>query len=263
MSAHPLGYSGAGANPFSGSSAGREKGRNVNKLVKERKIMRLYRLLCVTSLAVLVVGLATASVASAAVPTFKPSTKNVIDIESGPGTLEATGSKETITCQSDLGKALLEPGGQLDNILITYHECEGKNPSGLTCKAMSLGAPSEGLIVLNALDGELGEVATSEATNGAGIYLLPTSGKNFTTVLGTCIVESQIRGSIAGEISPTGKEELTGKISLVGAGGKMSIKKITTKSGGHEPSLTSFGSAISSDDSSETVHFLSNEVTVS
>jgi hypothetical protein len=225
--------------------------------------MNRYRLVGLTAIAVLVAALATASTTLAAIPTFKPSTKNVISVTSGTGTLEVAGSgSESITCASDSGSGLLEPGGVTKDVLITFSSCVGKSSSGTTCKAMSLGGSSEAITTAG-LSGELGEVAASEAKTTAGEYFAPESGKVFTTVLGSCIVETQVRGSIAGEVTPTLKSQTTGEVILSGAKGVMSIKKITTKAGGQTPSLTAFGSAVGSENTKEAITFKSGAVEVS
>ena len=211
--------------------------------------MKLYRLAILTCVAVLAIGLAMASVASA-IPTFKPGTANKFTTESGAGTLAAT-SGTSITCESDTGTGEIINANEAAGITVVFHGCIGSE-GGKTCKAMSAGQP-EGLIATNTLRGLLGE--TSEDTSKAAELFEPTTGKVFVTPLGSCIITAAVEGSVAGEATPTGSSSKDGKVVFLGGSGVQSIKTVTVKSGSVSPKLTSFGLVASSEDTTELVLF--------
>jgi hypothetical protein len=211
--------------------------------------MKLYRLAILTCVAVLAVGLAMASMASA-LPTFKPSTKNNFTIDSGAVTLAAT-TGESITCESDTGTGEIINEHEADGILLVYHGCLATE-GGKTCKIMTAGEP-EGLIATNTLRALLGE--TSEDTSKAAELVEPATGKVWWTPLGSCILKAAVEGSIAGEATPTGTSSKDGKVVFLGGKGEQSIKKVTVKSGGVSPKLTSFGVIASSEATTELILF--------
>ena len=213
--------------------------------------MKLYRLAILTCVAVLAVGLAMASVASA-IPTFKPGTANKFTTESGAGTLATSGNNGSIACTSDSGTGEIVNANEAKGITVVFHGCVGTSSSGTTCKAMSKGQP-EGLIATNTLRGLLGE--TSEDTSKAAELFEPESGKVFVTPLASCLVEAAVEGSVAGEATPTGVSSKDGKVVFLGGSGVQSIKKVTVKSGGVSPKLTSFGLIASSEATTELILF--------
>jgi hypothetical protein len=211
--------------------------------------MKLYRLAILTCVAVLAVGLAMASVASA-IPTFKPGTTNKFTTDSGAGTLAATNG-ESIACESDSGTGEIINEHEAAGITVVFHGCIGAE-GGKTCKAFSAGEP-EGLIATNTLRGLLGE--TSEDTSKAAELFEPATGSVFVTPLGSCILKAAVEGSVAGEATPTGVSSKDGKVVFLGGSGVQSIKKVTVKSGGVSPKLSSFGLVASSEATTELVLF--------
>jgi hypothetical protein len=211
--------------------------------------MKLHRLAILTCVAVLAVGLAMASVASA-LPTFKPGTANKFTIDSGTWTLAATNG-ESMACESDSGTGEIINEHEAAGITVVFHGCIGTE-GGKTCKIMTAGEP-EGLLATITLRGLLGE--TSEDTSKAAELVEPESGKVWWTPLGSCIITAAVEGSIAGEATPTGVSSKDGKVVFLGGEGSQSIKKVTVKSGGVSPKLTSFGVIAASEATTELILF--------
>lgn len=216
--------------------------------------MKLYRLAGLICIAVLAVCLVGASAALAAGPTFKPSTKNPFTTSSGVGQLESS-SGEKIECKKDTGHGEITGEATVGHVVVVFEECSGKKGT-TTCKVKSKGATGSEEIVIATTKGELGTVATTEATSGTGIYFTPESGKVFTTPEGSCITDAATEGSLAGEATPVGSSSTTGKVVFTGAAGNQSIKKITVKGTTSEsPSLTAFGIVGVSENTTETVTY--------
>jgi len=211
-------------------------------------------------MAVFAMSAVAASVASAAAPEFKPSTKQAF-----------TGASETFSMYNDVGEGFtcskvtstgeITGATTVGSLVLTFTGCEGMKGGGTTCKVKSVGA-NAGEIITKPLKGELGEVATSEATSGVGLLIEPASGEALTTIAkGECYNEGSIEGRIAAEVTPIKTLAKTGKLVFVGSSGSQKIKAITVKGVKEKPSL-SFHSSIYSWGMTDTLEFMGNALEV-
>jgi hypothetical protein len=125
----------------------------------------------------------------------------------GKGTLTAGG--KAITCKEDTNVGETVGKESVQNVVVTFTGCEEpKTP----CKVNSPGQAA-GVIVTNALRGELGEVAKAEATSEVGLLLEPTPTKAeeekipptkppFVVLEGSCIPTTAVEGKLVGEVTP-------------------------------------------------------------
>jgi len=113
--------------------------------------MKIARLASLMFVAILAMGLAVASVASAA-PEFTPVGATLTGT-SGVGVL--TAGTNSVTCQKDTTKGTVTSATLAGGITVHFLECVAQSSTG-TCPAMSPGAPLENLILTNTLHGVLG-----------------------------------------------------------------------------------------------------------
>jgi hypothetical protein len=214
--------------------------------------MKPYRLASLLLLATLATTLTTTTGASASAPEFRPATVQSFKGESGTSAL-ATASTAAITCISDNTVGEVTGPKTIGSVIITFHGCESKEGPGCTLQTSSA---TPGLIVTNALKGELGSVKTVEAASGAGLLLEPASGTAFFTLEGTCLLvsPSPLTGTIAGEVTPV-KNGATkdNKLVFLGSNGKQKIKEINILGTIKKPVLKSLGLLESSETTNELV----------
>jgi hypothetical protein len=192
--------------------------------------MKIVRLVVVALLAVSALGLATASTAGASTnPLFTPVTGQAILGTSGLSLLTGDNGTETVDCQKDVFSGVVANALLLGGIIVHYLECtsEKKGTAPCTAKVNSEGAPS-GLIVTATLHGILGLILSPPLTSvGVAILLLPVKGKEFLNLESNgCTELSAVSGNIAGEITPVGTSQKTGKTIFATVGGKQAIKDI-------------------------------------
>ena len=137
--------------------------------------------------------------------------------------------------------------------MVTFSGCSGKEGTK-TCTVKG-GGGGEGTVITTTLDGELG--TTTEAPSGVALLLLPTTGHVFVTIEGTCLEpkEAAVEGTIAGEASPIGKYQTTGKLIFGGGAGVQSIKSVVVLGVTVKAKLTAFGSVAASENTSEAITF--------
>jgi hypothetical protein len=180
--------------------------------------------------------------ASASSHMFNPSGPLSFAITSGPGTLEAS-TGERIACPTDLGSGRIT-GLQTFLALVIFHGCIGHTSGGSECKAHSPGQP-EGLIHIQ-INGELG---TIKGGTGVGALLTTDLGSNFVTIEGSCLITAAVSGTAAGEITPVGTSQTTGKLVVTGSAGKSGITEITVLGTVTKPKLTAFGGLVEASES--------------
>lgn len=118
-----------------------------------------------------------------------------------------------------------------------------KSGAGTLCTAKSSGA-AEGEIVTASVKAQLGTVKPGEAASGVGLLLTPEAGSIFFTLAtNACSPETVFNGSVAGEVSPIGKLQSTGKLIYGVTSGAQNIKSITVAGITKSPELEAFGAA--------------------
>lgn len=204
--------------------------------------MRSIRLAGLVLVAVLAVSLVASSTASAAGPLFVTSGKPTFTAPGKHLLILTTATTDFVECaqyswSGEVSSATLE-----GNIHIHFLECTGKNTSGGECPAMSPGAPLENLIITRTLHGVLGLALPKPASGSdAGLLLLPNQ-QPILTLLGSCILETALEGSVAGLVEPVGVSSTTDKIVFGVTSGKQDITDIDLTTGGLvAPKLSVFG----------------------
>lgn len=202
--------------------------------------MRSTRLAGLALVAVLVVSLIVASIASGA-PEFKP-TGATFTASGKHLIIEA--EREPVECAAYMWSGEISKPTLAGNVFIRFLACTGKNFDGETCPVMSWGAQLSNLIATNTLHGVLGLVLPTPASGSdVALVLLPTT-QPWLTILGSCIVESALEGSVAGLVEPVGVSSTTDKIIFGVTSGKQNIKDVDLSTGGlTRPKLTFDGVA--------------------
>jgi hypothetical protein len=150
---------------------------------------------------------------------------------SGKGELKA--GSIVVTCTADKDTGEISGTKKVANVVVTFTGCSAEKEA---CKVKSPGA-KEGEVKTNVLEGELGEVATSESATGVGLDLKPASG-SFVTLEGSCILTTSVTGSVIAEVSPVKSLVTEGKLIYAEASGKQKIQKFV---GGEKDTLSAFG----------------------
>jgi hypothetical protein len=159
----------------------------------------------------------------------------------GPTTLSANSGTDTVSCSSSTGSGEVEAAKEVGQFVLHYTGCTSSEGGKSGCSVKSSGAPAAGLILTRTLRGLLGLVLPGSTV---GLLLLPSSGKILTELEGNeCTIESAVSGSIAGELSPIGVLQTTGKLVLAASSGKQSITDIDIENGLVKPQLTAFTTA--------------------
>jgi hypothetical protein len=126
-------------------------------------------------------------------------------------------------------------------VVVEFTGCKSSGSGGSGCTVKSLGSAPAGTVDTNTLKGELGTVKTTEAASGVALELKGESSSTFTTLeKNSCTKESAVTGAIAGEASPIGKSQTTGKLIFTVNSSKQAIKVVNLLSGEVEPELKAF-----------------------
>jgi hypothetical protein len=205
--------------------------------------------------AVFAMSAVTASAASAAAPEFKPSTKQAFTGTSGALAMETSAS--AIACAKGTSDGEITGASTVGSVVLTLSGCQAEE-GGHLCYFESEGAKNKGEIVTNALDGALGEVASSEATSGVGLLLKPASGKDLADIEGNCVVTSELEGDVAAEVTPIKTSAKTLKLVFVGRKGAQKIKTIVVKGTADQPQLSYMYLENMSWNTTDTLEFTSN-----
>jgi hypothetical protein len=189
-------------------------------------------------LAMLALSLATAGVAAAATtPEFKPvPAKKKFKGTSGPLTM--TGGKDVFICSKGTVTGEVTGGWDLGNVVQAFTGCKSSSNGTTFCPLHTEGA-KEGEVVTKPLTGELGTVTTKEAPSGVGLLLNRESPKEWWEMAeNACTVGSTWEGTVAAEVSVTGKRQTTNRLVFKPG----SIKEIKLDSGKlAEPKFQWFG----------------------
>jgi hypothetical protein len=178
----------------------------------------------------------TASAASAAAPEFKPSTKQAFSGTVGVLTMETSVGTQ-FTCKKGSSSGEVTGASTVAAVVLTLSECSTKEEEGAPCYLKSAGAKNKGEIVTTALVGELGEVASLEATTGVGLLLKPASGERWAVIEASCLPPSALEGDIAAEVTPIKTSAKTLKLVFLGTSGSQKITTITVKGIAKRPEL--------------------------
>jgi hypothetical protein len=222
--------------------------------------MKLARLAGAVLIAIFAMSLLAASAASAALPEFKPASGTFKTLALGPSTL--SGSGNTVTCSHSTGTGEITGAMSVGKVLVKFTGCVSKNGSGVTCVTNSK-TGGTGEIVTNTLSGLLGLILATvgDYTSDVGEDLFPTSGSEFTSLIGGCIVTTKVTGSVAGEVTPIGTLTLIGKINFGATGGKQDISVIDLLGGAMEPELSAFGNVATETTENDITFNVKTEVT--
>jgi hypothetical protein len=217
--------------------------------------MKIARLAGLMLVAIFAMSLVAASAASAAGPLFLTSGKPTITGTSTTGVLSTPSAGIKVTCQKDNTTGEVTSTTLAGNVIVHFLECSATK-STEKCTVKSKGAPLENLIITTTLHGILGLVLPKPASGtDAGLLLLPTAGKRFVTLEGSCVPTSAVEGDVAGLIEPVGALSTTGKLVLGVTSAKQNIKEIDlTNSSKVEPELVAF-SGTSTEETSEALTF--------
>lgn len=204
--------------------------------------MKIARLSGAVFIAVLAMSAIVANAASAAEPEFKAAKFPVaVTGTSGLG-VGSTWQGGTLHCKSDhfTGSVILGAHTLSGGVLIGLGCVTIKGSKECPQKTVGASGPEE--IVTRTLKGELGTVKTSEATSGVGLLLeAETTKKLYLLAENECELETEVAGSIAGEVSPIGSSQTTGKLVFGVTSGKQNIQKIAVLGTVKEPELNAFG----------------------
>jgi hypothetical protein len=222
--------------------------------------MTIVRLASSTLVAIVAMGLAVASVASAA-PEIKP-TGSAVTATGGTATLEAEGEK--VVCASNVvSGGVVTSATLIGGITVHFLECTDKTASNVLCPAMSTGASLENLIITKTLHGVLGLILPKPASGSdVALVLLPVASASFVTILGTCFPTTNVAGSVAGLVNPVGVSTTKGTLTVSAPGGVQAIKDVDLSTGGLVlPKLTAFGGNASEETTELVTYSVATEVT--
>ena len=215
--------------------------------------MKIARLASLMLVAILAVGLAVSSVASAA-PLIGPVGATLTGT-SGTGILTAAG--ETITCAKDTSTGTITSSTLIGGITVHFLECTGKNSAGAECPVMSTGAPLSNLLLTNVLHGVLGLILPKPAApeSDIALVLLPVSGAAFVNILGSCFTNLSVSGQVAGLVLPVNIASTTGRLIFGVTAGVQNITDVDLSTGGLiKPKLT-VGSEPGTEETTENIEF--------
>jgi hypothetical protein len=202
--------------------------------------------------AVFAMSAVAASGASAALPEFKPvPTKKKFTSVSGEFTLTTPDQNNEFVCSKSTTTGEITGAGTVGKTIVKFTGCNYYDNGNGPCPAHSTGAKAEE-IVTDALKGELGSVATTEAPSGAGLLLEPETGHDLLVMAPVessqnceATIETAMEGNIAGEIATVGKKQLTNKLVFARlTGGAAKLKKITVKRGSVKVKNTFIGGSL-------------------
>jgi hypothetical protein len=150
---------------------------------------------------------------------------------------------QAISCTTASATGEITGARTVGGVSLVFTGCTGDGNGGDGCPTRSVGA-KEGEIVTKPLSGELGTVATKEATSGVGLLFTPTEKTKWFKLEGTrCNLEGTISGSLAAEVAVIGKKQTTNTLGFARATSEgEKIKEITLDSGiVYPPEFESFG----------------------
>jgi hypothetical protein len=205
--------------------------------------MKVARLVGLIVAAVMALSLAVASAAFAE-PEFKPTGGTFTGTSSTTNKLVAGANKIVCTGNTTSGKisnAFLAGG-----VTVSFTGCKSSGSKVSNCTAKSVGA-AEGTITTSTLDGLLGLILAKGSGTGVALVLKPATGEEFVDIAKNgCTVETAVEGSVAGEVSPVGHSQTTGKLLFdpsTSGGSEETIKTVDLSSNGAtvSPALTAFG----------------------
>ena len=214
--------------------------------------MKIARLASLMLVAILAVGLAVSSVASAA-PLIGP-VGATLNGASGTGIITEAG--ESLTCVKDTSTGTITSSTLIGGLRVHFLDCTAKNAAGSTCPVMSTGAPLSNLILTNVLHGVLGLILPKPGSGSdIALVLSPVSGSVFYNLLGTCVTNEAVAGQIAGLVEPVKISSTTGRLVFGVTGGVENITDVDLSTGGLiKPKLT-FGPELGTEETTENIEF--------
>jgi hypothetical protein len=203
--------------------------------------MRTYKSAGVALVIAIVLALAAASAAFGAAE-FAPIPANRgFETRSGTTTLAADEGWEKITCAASTSTGEITGAKTVGKVLVVFTGCTSSGIGGNGCPVKSAGAKA-GEIRTGVLKGELGNVASGEATSETALVIGPETGKRFAFIEGNaCTEEASVSGSIAGEVERVGIKAIKNGLIFKVANGRQVIKKVKVAAGEVKPELVAFG----------------------
>jgi hypothetical protein len=201
--------------------------------------------------------------ASAAGPLFLTSGKPTFTATGKGLFIAAPSAAILVGCQKYSWSGEIASTTLAGNVFIHFLECEGTKDLVEKCSVKSSGAPLENLIITQRLHGVLGLVLPKPASGpDVGLLLLPTSGKVWFELSGSCIPTTKATGSVAGLVEPVGVSSTTDKVTFGVTSEKQNIKDIDLTNGGLvEPELIVEGGAATLEAADEFLFSAKVEVT--
>jgi hypothetical protein len=220
--------------------------------------MKSARLLGIVFVALLVSSVVGTSVA-AAYPEFKP---NAGKFTTTAGASKLVAGANTVTCTAESSGGEITAAATVGRVVVKFTGCKSTGSGGSNCTIKSAGG-AEGEVATNTLKGELGTVKASEATSGVGLVLKPTSGTEFAKLeKNSCTAAAAVTGSVAGEASPIGSKQTTGKLIFAPGTTGEKIKEVHLCGGTtDEPELIAFSVAASQETSASVAFASATEIT--
>jgi hypothetical protein len=175
--------------------------------------MRNIRLAGLVLVAASAASLAISSTAAAAGPLYITSGKPTFTASGKHLLILSGGTADRVECAAYMWVGEVSSTTLVGNVFIRFLACTGKDENGAECPVMSAGAQLENLITTNTLHGVLGLVLPKPSSgSNVALVLLPTSGKSWFTLLGSCIKESSLEGNTTGVVEPVGVSSTTDKV---------------------------------------------------
>jgi hypothetical protein len=176
------------------------------------------------------------------------------------GTVKMTVENVPIVCSTTSAGGKIASATTVGGLIMKLTGCVATAGSE-RCTIKTVGA-SEGEISLRTLKGTLGTVKLTESSTEVGLLLEAETEKTMTEFLGnSCIKESFMTGSIAGEVLPVEVDQKTGKLVFGVSSGKQDITRISTSSRVVEPELHAFSEPVTEEFSDSLTYSVGTEVT--
>jgi len=219
--------------------------------------MKIVRLASLALVAMIAMGLAVASTASAIGPLFLPTGQTFTGTSK---TSVLSGGGETVTCESDVSSGTILSLTLAGNVTVHFLNCSAKSASGEKCTVKSTNTTTAGLILTNTLHGVLGLILPKPASGSdAALVLLPASGHAFVTLIGSgkCIETTKVSGNVAGLVEPFGGPlQTTGKLTFGVTSGAQNITEVDLTTGGSvKTELTALGGVANTEETEESLKF--------
>jgi hypothetical protein len=171
--------------------------------------MRIARLAGPMIIAIMAIGLTTATTASA-LPEFS-ATSVKLSSTSGTSTLKFSGNK--IVCEKDAFESEVVTKSLVGPFRVHFLNCKSSSATASGCTIKSTNTTTPGLILTNTLHGFLVLLELSTGAHRTGLLILPVGTKEFYTLASnSCTETMKAAGQIEGLVTPLKSKQTTGKV---------------------------------------------------